>query len=109
MAYLELSLYQKVKSKYGESIERYVRTNWKRFLDDGHILWKKSFGPVQEFVDILNSLDSDIKFTFDTSEIGLPFLQLFVYKTIDTIQTDIYYKETDGHEESLNGVMCKPV
>ena len=98
MAYLELSLYQKVKSKYGETIERYVRTNWKRFLDDGHILWKKSFGPVQEFVDILNSLDSDIKFTFDTSEIGLPFLQLFVYKTIDTIQTDIYYKETDGHD-----------
>ena len=61
MAYLELSLYQKVKSKYGETIERYVRTNWKRFLDDGHILWKKSFGPVQEFVDILNSLDRPSK------------------------------------------------
>ena len=98
MAFLELSLYQKVQETYGDVIVKYVRENWKRFLDDGHILWKKSFGPVEEFIDILNSLDEDIRFTFDTSEIGLPFLQLFVYKTPETVETDIYYKETDGHD-----------
>ena len=41
IAYLELNLYSKVREKYGENIEKYVRANWKRFLDDGHILCKK--------------------------------------------------------------------
>ena len=98
IAYLELNLYSKVREKYGENIEKYVRANWKRFLDDGHILWKKSFGPIQEFISLLNSLDGDIRFTHESSDIGLPFLQLFVYKTPETIRTDIYYKETDAHE-----------
>ena len=56
MAFLEISLYQKVREKYGVEVEKYVIQNWKRFLDDGHILWKKSFGLVSDFIDILNSL-----------------------------------------------------
>ena len=98
MAFLEKSLYLKVREKYGVEIEKYVIQNWKRFLDDGHILWKKSFGPISEFIDILNSLDEDLNFTYESSEVGLSFLQLFVYKTPETVATDIYYKDTDGHD-----------
>ena len=56
------------------------------------------FGPVSEFIEILNSLDANINFTYESNEIGLPFLQLFIYKTPSTVATDIYYKETDSHD-----------
>lgn len=98
MAYLEILLYQKVGEKYGETVEKYVTAHWKRFLDDGHILWRKSFGPISEFVDLLNSLDKDITFTHECSDTGLPFLQVYVYKSEGKIMTDVYYKETDNHD-----------
>lgn len=107
MAYLELQLYDRVRHKYGEAVEQYVIENWKRFLDDGFILWKKSFGPISEFFDILNSLDPNINFTYNSSNIGLPFLQLFVYKTDTAILTDIYYKDTDSHDY-LPSNSCHP-
>ena len=44
MAFLEIKLYQKTKERFGEEIHNYVVKNWKRFLDDGQILWRKSFG-----------------------------------------------------------------
>ena len=40
MAFLETKLYEKVKEKYGDNIHDYVKCNWKRFLDDGQIMWK---------------------------------------------------------------------
>ena len=98
MAFLEIKLYNLVKDKYGDSVCQYVVRNWKRFIDDGFIMWKKSFGNVSEFIDILNSLDKNIKFTYESSDQSVSFLNLLVYKDKGTIQTDIFYKDTDSHD-----------
>ena len=98
MAFLELKLYKLVKEKYGEAVQKYVLLNWKRFLDDGFILWKKSFGEIGEFIAILNSLDENIKFTYECSDTSISFLNLFFYKEGGQIKTDIFYKETDSHD-----------
>ena len=98
MAYLEVKLYNLVKIKYGDIICQYVIKNWKRFLDDGFIIWKKSFGEVGGFIEILNNLDKNIKFTYESSEQSVSFLNLSIYKQDGKIQTDIFYKDTDSHD-----------
>ena len=92
------TLYDKVFQKYGEKVYTYVKIYWKRFLDDGQILWQKSFGPITDFVEILNSLDSNIVFTHESSDTGLPFLNVFLYMENKKLLTDIYYKNTDSHD-----------
>ena len=98
MGFLENNLYEIVFKEYGELVFNYVKQNWKRYLDDGQIFWKKSFGPIQHFVDILNSLDPTINFTYETSNRSLPFLNVFLYIEQNQLLTDIYYKKTDSHD-----------
>ena len=98
MGYLENDLYEKVFLEYGEQTYQYVKLNWKRYLDDGQIFWKKSFGPIDKFLDILNNLDPKINFTHEISESGLPFLNVFLYIANEKLLTDIFYKSTDSHD-----------
>ena len=98
MGFLEVNLYEKVFLEYGENVYQYIKLNWKRYLDDGQIFWKKSFGPIEKFVEILNSLDAKINFTHDISVDGLPFLNVFLYIENNKLLTDIFYKSTDSHD-----------
>ena len=98
MGYLEITLYQKVKNTFDENVQKYVIQNWKRFIDDGQICWKKSFGDFNKFLAILNDLHPKIKFTSDSSEKEISYLNILLYKSENKIETDIFYKETDTHD-----------
>ena len=98
MGFLEVGLYEKVFQEFGENIFHFVKLTWKRYLDDGQIFWKKSFGPIEKFVEILNSLDTNINFTHEISHKGLPFLNVFIYIENNKILTDVFYKPTDSHD-----------
>lgn len=98
MAYLEVELYTNIKSVFGDIVHDYFVTNWKRFLDDGFILWRRSFGDFSLVLNMLNALDSHLNFTCEQSDTGLPFLNLFIYKDNMSIKSDIYYKSTDSHD-----------
>lgn len=98
MGFLEVELYKKVFEKYGQETHDYIKIYWKRFLDDGQIMWKKSFGPVEDFVQILNSLDKNIIFTHENSEKSLSFLNVLLYIDNNKLLTDVYYKNTDSHD-----------
>lgn len=98
MGFLEVELYEKVFLKYGAEAHDYIKIYWKRFLDDGQIMWKKSFGPVEEFVEILNSLDRNIIFTHESSDKSLSFLNVLLYIENNKLLTDVYYKNTDSHD-----------
>ena len=98
MAFLEIKLYAKVLQVFGEEAHKYVVKNWLRFLDDGIILWKKSFGNFSLFMEILNSLHPSIKFTRESNDQKASFLNVTLYKENNSLKTDIFYKKTDSHD-----------
>ncbi|NQY54618.1 MAG: GIY-YIG nuclease family protein [Campylobacteraceae bacterium] len=98
LAYLEIILEQKLSEKYSEEICAYIVQNWKRYLDDGFISWKRNFGDIKIFMNILNSLDENINFTYEVNEDKISYLNVLVYKGTNGLESDIYYKETDSRE-----------
>lgn len=80
----------------------------KRYMDDGFLFWPSHLN-FDKFRTCLNSLDPAIKYTFEkaklvtnsdgtTSQV-LNFLDLKIILHDDnTVETDIYYKETDAHD-----------
>ena len=65
------------------------------------MIWARSLPDITEIVDILNSIDPNIKFLAETSEElnrpsgGLPFLDVEAYFKEGEIHFDLYHKETD--------------
>ena len=59
------------------------------------MIWRKSFGEVGDFINLLNSL---LNFTYDSSDQSVSFLNVFIYKEGGQIKTDVYYKDTDSHD-----------
>ena len=107
VAYLEVKLEEKLNEIYNEQQTDYIISNFKRFLDDGFIPWKKSFGTIDGFIDILNSLDDQIKFTHETNDKQISYLNVTIYKDGPTLKCDIYYKETDNRQY-LHFNSCHP-
>ena len=98
VGYLELKLYEKIHSNLGSEIANYFISNWKRFLDDCFIVWRKSLGNFDIIFHLLNNLHPSLTFTKEQSDFGVPFLNLFIYKEEGYIKSDIYYKPTDSHD-----------
>ena len=98
IGFLELKLYEEVRKAIGNRVEDYFRKNWKRFLDDCFIVWRKSFGDFNIIFNIINNLHPSLTFTKEQNETGLSFLNLFIYKENGFIKSDIFYKPTDSHD-----------
>jgi len=76
-----------------------------RFLDDIHFVWTGTVADLQQFESYLNSLIDGIKITLNYSYDTIDFLDTTIYKkahpslpNIDTLQTRVYFKETDTHQ-----------
>ena len=95
LGYLENKLCSQVTDIMGEDIGHYVYTNWRSFLDDCYINWPYGEDKLEELDRILNSLDSSIQLTPETSCKELPFLDVMIRKENTHLTTDIYYKPTD--------------
>ena len=101
MGYLEETLYEKIKIRFGHEFGNEFIQNWKRFLDDCFIPWIKSSSELPELKDILNNLHADITFTMEYSNEQQPFLDVLVKRVGTKIETDIYYKPTDSKQYLL--------
>ena len=82
----------------GEDIGHYFYANWRRFLDDCYINWPYGEDKLEELDRILNSLDSSIQLTPETSCKELPFLDVMIRKENIYRTTDIYHKPTDSFQ-----------
>ena len=100
-------MYEDVGNKFGQIFKEYIVQKWKRYLDDCFIFWTKSRNDLEDFHIILNSLHPSIRFTIETSEHELPFLDILIKLSNNKITTDIYYKKTDTHQY-LNFHSCHP-
>ena len=70
---------------------------WGRFRDDIYMPWIESKEKLLEFEQWINMIHPNLKFTFECSENGVEFLDLFVYSKDNKIHTKLYSKKSDTH------------
>lgn len=107
MGFLEDKMYKLVESTFNLSFSKYIKEQWKRFLDDCFIIWTKNRDELNLFQNLLNNINPSIQFTMETDNNQLPFLDILVTKADNRITTDIYYKNTDTHQY-LDFSSCHP-
>ena len=81
IGYLEIKLFFKLNAKFGSKIANYFWDVYRRFLDDGQIMWDIRLGNFLEVLEVMNSLDPMIKFTYESSKEKLIFLDIVITKT----------------------------
>ena len=82
---------------------------WLRYIDDIFMIWTESLENLKIFIDYLNSIHPNIKFTSSHSPTNVPFLDVNVSLTSDgSINTDLYTKPTDKHQH-LHYSSCHPL
>lgn len=95
MGFLEESLYDRIEDKFGQTFRKEIENNWLRFLDDCFIILENDALKPNEFLNILNELNNDIKFTMEVDSRQLAFLDVMVNIENDKIWMDTYSKPTD--------------
>ena len=69
--------------------------NWCRFLDDCETPLDKTKIDPNRILQIVNSVNPPIKFTVETSDKELPFLDILFKRNDEKMWMDIYFKPTD--------------
>ena len=109
IGYLEvIKLYPAIRLHFPITTAKFIEDNYKRYMDDGTTPLPPDVDPAL-LLNILNSLDKDIKFTLEEAvHCALPnghsyqhlsFLdiQLILHDT-GVIETDVFYKTTNNHD-----------
>ena len=67
---------------------------WRRYVDDTWVLWQHGDDALAEFLERMNGIHEDIKFTMETERDGkLPFLDVLVTRNgSDGLDTEVYRK-----------------
>ena len=82
---------------------------WLRYIDDIFMIWTEGLDNLKIFIDYLNNIHPNIKFTSSHSSTNVPFLDVDVSLTNDgNICTDLYTKPTDKHQHLLFS-SCHPL
>ena len=95
MGYFETLLFLKLKITQSKQVAHYFWRHYRRYLDDGQIMWDTRLGPFDNILFLLNDLHPKINFTSDHHPNKLVFLDITLVKTKTGIITQIYNKETD--------------
>jgi hypothetical protein len=96
MTYFEIQLFNKCKNIYGDEITNKIKNSYFRYLDDLLLLWNKNYGDFKRFIELIESINNDFKFTYTVNESEITFLDVKLNIINERLVTDIYYKETDS-------------
>ena len=96
MGYLEIILFYQIKEKINNKVADFFWENYRRYLDDGQIMWDQRLGDFQQVLQLMNNLHPAIEFTSECSNSRLTYLNVTILKTDNGFQTEIYNKETDS-------------
>ena len=96
MGYLEIKLFNVIKSELGNQVADYFWTFYRRFLDDGQIMWDTRLCDFGDIFQRMNQLHQSIEFTSECSNDRLVYLNVTVLKTETGFKTEIYNKDTDS-------------
>ena len=96
MGYLEIKLYYQLKHKINNQVASFFWKNYRRYLDDGQIMWDSRLGDFSNILALMNQLHPSIKFTSICDHFKLVYLNVTVLKTNVGFKTEIYNKDTDS-------------
>ena len=65
---------------------------WKRFIDDIFMIWKGTRAELHEFLELLNSLDPNIKFTAEIHQQESVFLDVVAYRNENKLAFRVFQK-----------------
>ena len=96
MGYLEINLFNQLKSEIGGEVASHFWRHYRRYLDDGQIMWDTRLCDFKSILDRMNMLHPSIVFTSDCDNTKLVYLNVTIFKTKYGFRTEIFNKETDG-------------
>ena len=96
MGFLEINLFYKINKNLGPKIATFFWDTYRRYLDDGFILWDTRLGDFQKVFELMNTMHKSINFTMEQSMESLQYLDITIYKTPEGIKTKAYTKPTDS-------------
>ena len=72
---------------------------WLRFIDDILMIWNHGKEALKQFKELANNIHPTIKFSFDSNENEIPFLDTIIYRGKDNhILKRLYHKPTDNKQ-----------
>ena len=74
---------------------------WFRYIDDIFMVWTHGNEKLDRFIAYLNNIHPTIKFTSKRSTTSIPFLDVNIQLHNGKIETDLYCKPTDKHQNLL--------
>ena len=86
----------KVETEFSET-QRDKPFWWVRYIDDIFFIWTHGQEKMKVFLEDINKFHPNLKFTSDSSEENVVFLNLKVKLKQDKIKTDLHVKSTDRH------------
>ncbi|XP_075455132.1 uncharacterized protein LOC142494549 [Ascaphus truei] len=93
-ANLFMSQYEQTHILYDSPYANNIRT-YMRYIDDLFLIWDGSEADLLQFLEYLNSIPSNIRFTLNYSNEQIVFLDTVVYKGPTRLLTKIHHKATD--------------
>ena len=70
---------------------------WLTYIDDIFFIWKASEKELDGFLERLNNIHSNLKFTHERSREKINSLNFTIRTNYREFITNLYYKPTDGH------------
>ena len=107
MGYLEIILFYKIKINLGKEVASYFWDQFRRYLDDGQIMWDMRLGSFKNILYYMNNVHPSIKFTSECSSTEVVYLDIRILKGMKGFKTVVYNKETDS-DTFLNFNSCHP-
>ena len=96
MGYLEIKFYFKLKLELGESVAQYFSSHYRRYLDDGQIMWNTKLGEFDQILVRMNEMHPAIHFISEFGEKSLNFLNITILKGNHGFTTQIFNKDTES-------------
>ena len=94
MGFHEIELDAIIRNKFTLPVSNYFEESCRRFLDDCFIFLRLSLIKPNKLLDVLSNIHSAIKFTMETNDTQLPFLDVMINKEGKKVLMDIYAKPT---------------
>ena len=95
VAYFELKMFALLPQIYPRDFADYFVRNFFRFLDDIFNTWLINFD-IEPFYKLINELDPDLKFIFETLTTDINFLDINIKIVDNQFHFDIYHKPTNS-------------